>query len=150
MADDGYTLVGAFGQDCFESAFDSLAKILCGFGFGNGASFQFVEPFERAAVVFAGHVVPTQAGPDTEIDFSQSRKNRRFVPGHFEERNHRLANALHGAGVNGVEREAGKVLGQRAHLLVAERGELHIDLSAENAVIFLLHFPMTDEEEANG
>ena len=136
-----------FAQDQGQGLLDPLAEIICGFRFGDAAAFKLVQPLKRADLVPFLDLFPTQAGPDTEIDFPQPGEDDGRFWRSFHQRNHGLLNPPHGTGVESVERTSLQVTAQGADLIVAFRGKVHVDSPAENAMVAVFHFRMANQDE---
>ena len=149
VGDDGDFLVGRMAEDLAQGVIDAAAKIGGGLGFGDRAKFELVEPIEGADLKAFVNLVPGEAGPGAEIDFAQAGQDDRLEIGPVREGREGLLDALHGAGIHDGGRVALEIIGGGFDLLMAERGEFHVDFAAEDFVVAGFDFAMAEQVKAS-
>ena len=77
-------------------------------------------------------------------------KNRLFVPAVFQRRRERLLDALHRAGIDGVNRLHAQIIRQDLRLPLAARREIHVNAPAENALVARLDLAVPDKQQPRG
>jgi hypothetical protein len=94
---------------------------------GTDAALDLVEPFVRVKAEFFAHLVPVQSRPVAEIHFAEPGRMVCVGAPFFKKRREGLLDALHRAGVNGVEFFAAQEIGQRSGLFAAARRQIHVN-----------------------
>ena len=109
-----------------------------------------VQPLVRWKLEPLLDFLPAQAGPVAKINLPQPGENDLFVPFDFQRRRERLLDALHRTGVNRVNRFAAQVIRENFRLLLAVRRQVHVNPSAESALILRFDFRMADQQKSGG
>ncbi len=138
-------LSGVLSKNFAQARLDARTIGVQGFGVRNRSALQVMQPLERAGPKFFLHRIPTVAGPIAKIHFAQIRHDDRARRAVGEQRRERLLNALHRAGVNGVEFLSAQEIRQRCGLFMTARRNVHVHASAKHFLVARFDFCVADE-----
>ena len=115
------------------------------FAVGREAALDVIEPFVGIEVELPANHLPVQARPVAKVDFTKRRHDGLRRCAIVQKWRERLLDALHWAGVNGVELFPAKESGEPGGLLVSARRKIHVNPAAKRLVVTCLDLAMANQ-----
>jgi len=148
MAENADGLAGMVFYDFTKARLDARAELRAAFAIWRKAALDVVEPLGRVEVEPLANLLPVQARPVAEINFTESGQNRLRRRTIIQKRRDRLLHTLHRTGVNGVELFVMQEFCQDFRLFMSARRKVHVNLATEDFVIAFIHLGVANEQQA--